>query len=327
MVRGLLGRAPMNARRESIPGSGLPAAGILGLLTVSVGLFLVYNGLLWNAPREASHVTRFAVSYLAVLPLATGLLLALHRLTWSHLITTTGVVWAAKMVITAVLFQAFGRGTATRLQAVAPPATAITSSGRLRPSEYRAATSFASGVLRGHVRQGGGPVAGAVVFLEAPLAGRPAPASARVDLTIRGARYAEPLYLAHVDDELRVSNRDGVLHTFHVSGPGRLPPNRAMPPDAESPALSIPEPGVYHVHCDTHPGEGTWITVVDHPYAVRTGADGAFSLDSVPAGEARVVAVAATSTGARRASARATVRGTGATDLDIDLDGAREITP
>jgi plastocyanin len=317
----------MNARRESIPGSGLPAPALLGLLTVSVGLFLVYNGLLWRAPREASHVARFAVSYLAVVPLAAGALLALRRLTWTHLVTSTGVVWAAKMVITAVLYQAFARGTATQLQAVAPPATAITSASRPRPTEYHAAASFASGAIHGRVTRQGRPVAGAVVFLDAPAAGRPAPAPGRVDLAIHASSYAAPLYLAHVDDEIRVANKDGALHTFHVSGAGRLPPNRPVPPEAESPAFSIPDPGVYHVHCDNHPGESTWIVVVDHPYAVVTGDDGAFSLDGVPAGDARVSAVAASpSEGARRATARAVVTASGAIDLTLDMDAAPGIT-
>ena len=64
----------MKARRELIPGSGLPAPALLTLLAASVGLFLVYNGLLWRAPREASHVARFAVSYLVVIPLAVAFL-------------------------------------------------------------------------------------------------------------------------------------------------------------------------------------------------------------------------------------------------------------
>jgi plastocyanin len=316
----------MKARQETIPGSGLPAAAFLSLLAASIGLFLAWNGLLWRAPREASHVARFAVSYLAVVPLGAILLLGLRRFSWEHLITSTGAVWAIKMVVTAALYQAFARGTATQLQAVAPPPSAFSTSAQLR-ADYGAATSFTFGDVRGRVRRGGAGLAGAVVFLDAPAPGRAAPATRRVDLVIDGSRYAEPLYLVHADDEVRLLNHDGVLHTAHFSGAGQVPSNRPMPPSAAPHLVSLAEPGVYHVHCDNHPGEATWIVAVDHPYATRTGADGAFSLEGVPAGEARVVVIAADGAVARRAVAAAVVRASEITELTLDLDLASELSP
>lgn len=301
-------------------------AAFLSVLAAAVGLFLVWNGLLWNAPREASHVARFVVSYLAVVPLGALLLLALHRFSWAHLITSTGAVWAIKMVVTAALYQAFARGTATELHGVAPPTTATTAAAH-PPRDYGTAASFASGGLRGRVRRGGKGLAFAVVFLDAPAPGRAAPAPRKVELVISGSRYAEPLYLAHVEDEVLLLNHDGVLHTAHVSGSGRLPPNRPMPPSAEAHVLPLTEPGVYHVRCDNHAGEATWIVVVDHPYAVRTSADGTFSLEGVPAGDARVVAVAAEGVTGRRGGAHVLVRASETAELTIDLDAAPEISP
>jgi hypothetical protein len=286
----------------------------------------VWNGLLWKAPREASHVTRFAVSYLVVIPLATVLLLGLRRFTWAHLITSTGVVWAMKLVITALLYQALARGTATNLHAVAPPARAMNGAAPVR-DDYLAAPAVPAGTLRGRVTQDGRGVAGAVVYLDEPRAGRAAPPAQIIDLVIDGAHYKETLVLAHTDDTLRLVNHDNVLHTAHSTGTGQPPPTRPTLPGSSDGRLSYVEPGIYHVRCDTHPGEETWIVVVDHPYAVRTAADGTFAFDGVPAGPAHVVAVAVEGNVARRADVRSAVPASGSADIDIDFSAAREISP
>jgi hypothetical protein len=325
LVRRLQKAPPMKAQAEGIPGSGLPTVAFISVLATSVGVFLFWSGALWRAPREASHVTRFLVSYLIVVPLASGLLLALRRFTWAHLVTTTGAVWAMKLVITSIFFQAFARGTATDLHAVAPPASAIDGTAARPGPDYHAATSAFAGAIRGHVRRGGKPVAGAVVFLDAPLPGRAAPPAERVDMVISASRYAEPIYLAHLDDEVRLVNRDGVLHTARFSGAGTLPPTRPTPPGAAPRAVVFAEPGIFRVRCDNHPGEGTWIVVVDHPYATRTAADGSFSMEGAPEGSARVIAVDASEAAARRVSASAVVPLRGSVVFDLDTDAGLSI--
>ena len=54
---------------RSVAGTGLPIWGLVGLIAVSTLLFLLWGGPLWESSRSASHVGRFAVSYLAVLQL------------------------------------------------------------------------------------------------------------------------------------------------------------------------------------------------------------------------------------------------------------------
>lgn len=312
----------MTQRSTDVPGTGLPIATYSALVALSVALFLFWGGALWSAPREASHVARFAVSYLAVIPVGALLLLASRRLSWSHLIATVGSVWAIKMFITVGLYEAFARGTATELLAVAPPRPDATPA---RSADYRPATGrFPAGAIHGRVLQGVEGVAGAIVYLDAPGPGKRAAASTQVDLVIQGSRYDAPLYLVHTDDRARIFNRDAVLHTLHFHGPGRTLANRPLPPSAGPQAIELPDPGLVQLRCDNHPGESAWMVVADHPYATISGSGGEFALDGVPSGPARVIAVSAGSTWARRAEARAMVTEGVALELSLDLADLRE---
>ncbi len=82
------------------------------LVALSVALFLFWGEPLWTARREASHVGRFAFSYLLVIPAAALLLAAYRRLTWSHLVGATGTAWGIKLVVTSALYFSLTRGTA-----------------------------------------------------------------------------------------------------------------------------------------------------------------------------------------------------------------------
>lgn len=312
----------MQKRSSVVPGTGLSILAYAALVTLSVALFLFVGGALWKAPREATHLARFAVSYLAVIPLGALLLAASRRFSWAHLVATTGSVWALKMVITVVLYQAFARGTATELVSAAPPppSTAVTRSTEYRP----AAGPFAQGTLHGRVVQSGKSVAGAIVYLDAPGPGMPVFAASSVDLVVQGSRYEKPIYLVQGEDRVRLINRDSSLHTLHFHGPGRLPANRPLPPSAEPQTLELPDPGFYQVRCDNHPGEGAWIVVADHPYVTVTDEGGEFTLAAVPLGQARVVAVAAGHGGAQRAEARVAVAQGQVSQLTLDLADLRE---
>ncbi len=312
----------MTKRSPVVPGTGLPIVAYTALVALSVALFLFVGGALWSAPREASHVARFAVSYLAVVPVGALLLLVIRRLSWSHLIATVGSVWAIKMFITVVLYQAFARGTATELQAVAPPRPGATPA---RSADYRPATGrFPGGSIHGRVLQGGEGVAGAIVYLDAPGSGKRVAESSRVDLVIQGSRYDAPLYLVHTDDRAWILNRDAELHTLHFHGSGRTPANRPLPPSAEAQPFELPEPGLVQLRCDNHPGENAWMVVADHPYVTTSGRGGEFALDGVPPGPAHVIAVTAGFTWARRAEARATVTEGVTMEVSLDLADLRE---
>lgn len=312
----------MTKRSPTVPGTGLPVVAYSVLVALSVALFLFVGGALWNAPREASHVPRFAISYLAVLPASALLLLAYRRFSWSHLIASVGSVWAIKMFITVMLYEAFARGTATELQSIAPsrPGAAPAHSADYRPAPGR----FPQGSIHGRVREGTPGVAGAIVYLDAPGPGKRVAEPAQVELVLQGSHYDAPLYLVHTDDRVRIRNRDAVLHTLHFHGAGRIPANRPLPSSAEAQVIELPDAGLVQLRCDNHPGESAWMVVVDHPYVTISDSEGEFTLDGVPAGPVRVIAVTAGPTGARRAAALATVTEGVTLQLSLDLADLRE---
>ena len=280
---------------EGIPGTGLWASTWALLLSISVLVFMFWGGPLWTAPRTASHVGRFVVSYLVVVPLAVALLLARKRLSWVRVLTATGTVWASKLVVTSALYLAFAHGTAREFAAVAPPSP----SRALENTGYQPARAgFASGEIRGSVDWAGDGEA--IVYLEAPPPGkRPAP-PAEVRLAVEHGQYIQPLLLVAAGDELSIRNGERTLHTVHVGqatpgGGTDASSNRGI---ANHPlaslgttSLALPGPGVFTLRCDLHPEEQATLVALDHPYGVPVGEGGAFTLSEVPAGDLVVVAV------------------------------------
>jgi hypothetical protein len=278
---------------------------VYGLLVAfSVALFLFWGGPLWTASREASHVGRFAFSYMLVLPAAALLLLAARRFSWSHLACATGSAWGIKLVITSALYFSLARGTAHL-----PTAAVTTSSARGKTAfvaDYAPAKGeFPRGTLTGSVLQGNMPVAGAVVFIDRPRPGLALSAEAPpFKMTIAGSRYGGLVYVGRTDGAFEIESRDPVLHTLHLYELGRgsaasgsaaserAVMNVPVPAGGAPRPFPAPEPGAYEARCDTHPTERASVVIADHPYVARTGEEGQFTLAGVPEGPLALVVVA-----------------------------------
>lgn len=305
---------------ETIPGTGLPGWAFALIVLISTGLFLVWDGLLWKTTPHASHVGRFAVSYLAVLPLSAAALALFKRFSWDRLITTTGTAWAVKLVITALLYEAFARGTAVHVDTAkpAPTPSRVSTAERI---EYKAAPgAFEEGEVRGLVRAGpkGKGIEGAIVFLEEPNPGKALNKGRRVELRIEGMRLGQRLWLLHTNDEIQLTNGDSVLHTAHVHAGNKAIANEPLPPQSEAHALRALEPGVYALKCANHANskdESATLAVVDHPYAVRSDKDGSFVIKNVPAGHLKIKALSEDSMAAQSAE----LKSGGSVDILFEL--------
>ncbi|HEX2570764.1 MAG TPA: hypothetical protein VH877_14500 [Polyangia bacterium] len=312
----------MSATKPQIPGTGLPLGLFGAIVAVSVALFVVWGGWLWTAPRETSHLARFTVSYLVVVPLAALALLAVHRWSWPHMLAAVATIWCIKLVVTALLYLALARGTAVqldpaRLEPRAPPAE--------QPlTTYHAATGGdPHGALAGRVTLSGQPLVGSIVYLVAPPPGRPLTPGAPVDLMIEQARYDRPLTLALVGDTVRVHSRDGELHTVHLREElaptgERVLGNQPLRPGAVVP-LPMRKPGRYRLTCDNHRQETAWLIVADHPYATTTGPGGGFYLPAVPAGALRLEALAVTAGGLAQAHRALTLADGATAQIELAL--------
>jgi hypothetical protein len=294
--------------RREVPGTGLSIVAWSLLLCVSIGLFLAWGGLLWKAPRQASHVMRFVVSYLTVVPLA---LLALRRRwSWPHFLATVGTLWSIKMLVTATLYLFLARGVDADYQPILAQAPAEGAHG------YAAAeTRFPSGKIEGRVTSLGAAVLGAAVWIDDPRPGLPNLPARSVEIDLREASGS--LLVLHHADSLTVHNQDGVLHTVQLSRDARLISNRPLVPGGET-VIHLAVPGLHRLRCGAHPEETAWILVADHPYATTTGADGRFVFSQVPAGPVTVEVIALISGILERSSAHL--------DLSPDATAGVEIT-
>jgi hypothetical protein len=290
------------------------------LVVVSTALFLFYGGALWLAAPEASHVGRFAVSYLAVPPLAALLLLAVRRFSGTHVLTAIGVTWGIKLVVTSVLYFAAAPGTAhVPTAASATVAPTVPKPAATVPEYGAAGGDFTHGDIRATVVRGGVPVPGAVVFLDRPSPGLPAGETGAVTIGIRGSRYGAPAYLVPASSDLKVESADTTLHTLHLYEGSRAVLNVPLTAAAGSRQVPSLEPGIYEARCDTHATERAAVVVVDHPYAIVADQAGQALLGRVPAGPVTLVVVTGEPGPVAVRRVRARVEPGLTTTLDIDL--------
>jgi hypothetical protein len=97
-------------------------------------------------------------------------------------------------------------------------------------------------------------------------------------------RFAPRVQVAKPNAIVRTTSRDAVLHTTQAqSENGRTIFNVALP----VPGINISKPigaaGTVRLTCNTHPWMRGWVIVTDDASAI-SGADGRFSIDSVPPG-------------------------------------------
>jgi len=131
-----------------------------------------------------------------------------------------------------------------------------------------------------------GGLASAVVHITEIKSGKPLDSlGSAFTLDQKGCSYVPSVVVVPVGSALTVLNSDGILHNIHTTPFDNAPLNKAQPAtqaELKSDPFTVPE--FIPVGCDVHKWMNATIVVVDHPYAVVTGADGSFSLTDVPAG-------------------------------------------
>lgn len=140
----------------------------------------------------------------------------------------------------------------------------------------------------------GNRVADVVVWLDDIRAGKALPLERRFEVTntrcalvprIQAVLAGGTLNVRSVDPvehRTRITRRQtgAVLAVVRETDAGQVVPNDQV----------LREPGILSLTCEVHPWTHAAIAVFDHPYFATTAADGAFALDSIPAGRYRIVA-------------------------------------
>lgn len=101
-------------------------------------------------------------------------------------------------------------------------------------------------------------------------------------------RFQPHVQAVTVGDELKVENRDPLLHNTHpvYLGDKSTLFNIALPEQGQEVKKKVKKPGVLKVQCDAgHVWMRAFVHVFDHRFHAVTGADGAFVITDVPAGK------------------------------------------
>lgn len=144
------------------------------------------------------------------------------------------------------------------------------------------------------IEHDGTHLAGVVVWLEGVKRGKRIPLERRFDLSIEGCQMTPRVQAVLAGGTLNLHNTDALVHRARFLRQGTRAPVASASYSDEGQVVPLTTPlrkaGLLEVRCDVHPWARAWIAVFDHPYFRTTERDGAFTLDSVPAGRYTLVA-------------------------------------
>ncbi|HEX5059974.1 MAG TPA: carboxypeptidase regulatory-like domain-containing protein [Kofleriaceae bacterium] len=129
---------------------------------------------------------------------------------------------------------------------------------------------------------------GVVVYLEG-VAGTPPVPKDHAIIRQREKQFEPPLTIVVKGTTIDFPNEDKIFHNvFSVSRPARF--DLGLYKSGTAKSVEMKRSGTVDVYCNIHPEMIAKVKVLDNAYYTITGADGAFRIDNVPAGEYPVVA-------------------------------------
>jgi hypothetical protein len=136
------------------------------------------------------------------------------------------------------------------------------------------------------VHDANGNLANVFVYVKEGLTGSfPAPSGSHV-LDQVGCQYNPHISGMQVDQTLIIRNSDPTLHNVHALPAVNKEFNMGQPFQGMELEHTFDQPEVMvRFKCDVHPWMSSYMGVLDHPFFSVSGADGAYSIGNLPAGD------------------------------------------
>ena len=142
------------------------------------------------------------------------------------------------------------------------------------------------------IERAGKRAIGVIVWIDGLRAGKALPPDRRFEVVNQNCLMFPEVQAAIAGGTLNVGSLDAaehrtritrsgtgeVLATIRETDEGQVVPNEQV----------LAKPGVLQLRCDVHSWTHAWIVAFDQPYFTTTGADGSFSIDSIPPGRYRL---------------------------------------
>jgi plastocyanin len=123
----------------------------------------------------------------------------------------------------------------------------------------------------------------AVVWLTSPPPGAKPAAQTAVAIDQKQCNFAPRVVIVPVGGTVEFLNSDRLLHNIHSQSKANQSFNRTQPKGRAIP-ITFSKPEIVKIDCDLHSWMRAWVVVAEHSFYAITGANGEFTLGSVPAG-------------------------------------------